>query len=392
MLNQKTPQSLRSASFQGRGDIVVPQRAARLNQIKQSAKVSAPDQHLDAIGFVRPISDITPKTPVVHDVTPKVCTPSVMDIAPQYKKTASTATGSPQYTRPVVQYSRPHVVRSGRVISDIGSIKQPSTISQSNATASVAVQQFAKDKSVASNFDTSSHIKPVYEPTAQKVQRLSFFRMLRYIVPVAVMLVGGFLTYDTWVTNRAVEVRASAFPSVKAEPQESTEAAATSSDDDAKQENKARNVPASVPASIQIDSIGVSAPIIQVGVTSQGAIDAPLDNVHAGWYNKSAKPGGTGSVFIDGHYGTRTDKGVFHNLSNTKSGQEIKIKNGAGQEFKYRIVSVKTLPVDQVDMAEALRPARISRQSLTIITCAGQYNIGNNSYNQRTIVYAEYIQ
>lgn len=228
MLNQKTPQSLRSASFQGRGDIVVPQRAARLNQIKQSAKVSAPDQHLDAIGFVRPISDITPKTPVVHDVTPKVCTPSVMDIAPQYKKTASTATGSPQYTRPVVQYSRPHVVRSGRVISDIGSIKQPSTISQSNATASVAVQQFAKDKSVASNFDTSSHIKPVYEPTAQKVQRLSFFRMLRYIVPVAVMLVGGFLTYDTWVTNRAVEVRASAFPSVKAEPQESTEA--TSSD------------------------------------------------------------------------------------------------------------------------------------------------------------------
>lgn len=238
----------------------------------------------------------------------------------------------------------------------------------------------------------SSHMQRSLETASdqpKKHTRRSFMWLFQCTVPITIMAVGGFLAYDTWVTNREVEAKMTATP-VSSTHQEATPA----SQKDTKKEQKptAPVVPAGVPATIDIKSIGVSASIMSLGLAADRSIAAPTDDVRAGWYTGSAQLGQPGTVFIDGHYGTHASKGVFYDLARASYGEIITIKDGAGKSFDYSIVSTKTVNVQNVDMAEALRSGNVSTHGLTIITCAGTYNVGENSYNQRTIVYAKYVQ
>jgi LPXTG-site transpeptidase (sortase) family protein len=147
-------------------------------------------------------------------------------------------------------------------------------------------------------------------------------------------------------------------------------------------------VAADLPRIISVPSLSIKARVISLGLTGTGAIDTPKYPADAGWYNGSAKPGQAGAVFIDGHVSGETSKGgVFLNLKKVKDGETISIEKGDGNTVTYKVVARDQQPYQEVDMEKALQPYQ-GKNSLTIITCAGKYDEGLQTFTERLVLYA----
>lgn len=147
-----------------------------------------------------------------------------------------------------------------------------------------------------------------------------------------------------------------------------------------------------VPARIAIKKIGVDATIEALGLTADGFMDAPKTNEGVGWYDKSAKAGeGKYSVLLDGHYGTAAQPAVFYRLAELKNGDTIKLTGEKGTVLTYEVVEKAQQPVGEVDMKKAFKRYPGAGQSLTLITCEGNYDASKSAYDKRTIIYAKRI-
>jgi len=146
-----------------------------------------------------------------------------------------------------------------------------------------------------------------------------------------------------------------------------------------------------VPAQILIESIGVNARIISVGLAKDGAMEAPKTQGEVGWYRGSAPVGSNSafSVLLDGHYGTDADPGVFYKLPQLKKGDAIKVKGLGGSQAIFTVVETEEPTRGIVDMKKTFYRYPSTIQSLTIITYQGEYNENNQAYDYRAIVYAE---
>lgn len=147
---------------------------------------------------------------------------------------------------------------------------------------------------------------------------------------------------------------------------------------------------AEVPKKIVIESLDIDASILSVGLTSEGAMEAPSTLSEVGWYNKSALAGQTSnfSVLLDGHYGSSWNQGVFHTLHQIKDGAEIVLVGQNESRATYKVVEIERRKLEEVDMRKAFYKYPDSDQSLTIITCEGEYDSARETYNDRVVVYA----
>lgn len=147
-------------------------------------------------------------------------------------------------------------------------------------------------------------------------------------------------------------------------------------------------VPADHPRYLAISKLGLSqVRVFSVGLDADGHIAVPA-NVHdVAWYKTSAKPGETGTMFIDGHLSGPNEPGVFAELKQLKKGDAINLETGDGRTFTYVIEAVEQVPVDKVDMNKALH-YKSDTPSLTLMTCGGRFDAAKNAYEDRLIVYA----
>jgi LPXTG-site transpeptidase (sortase) family protein len=138
-----------------------------------------------------------------------------------------------------------------------------------------------------------------------------------------------------------------------------------------------------------IPKLGIhDAHIVQLGLTKDGAMDAPGNNSDVGWYTSSAVPGsGQGAVLIDGHAGIVGQPGVFSKLGTLTQGDSITIQTQANN-VSYQVRKVETLASTQVDMRSMMKSIEATKEGLNLITCTGDYALGTNSYNDRILVYA----
>lgn len=143
------------------------------------------------------------------------------------------------------------------------------------------------------------------------------------------------------------------------------------------------------PARIMIEKIGVDASIESVGLTEDGMMGDPNSNELVGWYDKSARLGEDKlSVLLDGHYGIGSDAAVFRRLPELQYGDEIVLQGADGLEAHYEVVEREQQYTEDVDMKKAIYPYEKGEQSITIITCEGEYDPLRATYDKRTIIYA----
>jgi LPXTG-site transpeptidase (sortase) family protein len=142
----------------------------------------------------------------------------------------------------------------------------------------------------------------------------------------------------------------------------------------------------SVPERIMIPALNVNAPIVSVGLKADKSMEIP-GAAEAGWYRLGAQPGdATGSAVIAGHVDHANLPGVFLELRRLNVNDEVAITDTAGRLHGYRVTERY-----QVDKA-ALPTSELFRRDgppvLTLITCGGNFDTKNRSYDDNIVIRA----
>lgn len=150
------------------------------------------------------------------------------------------------------------------------------------------------------------------------------------------------------------------------------------------------SVPETHPKYLVIPKLSINTNVYTVGITREGAIDAPQTAWDVGWYKDGALPGsGSGAALIDGHVNDAYNTpGVFYKLAELTIGDEITIIRGDNSEIRYKVASVTEEPLSGIDMRKVLSSAEPGKEGLNLITCGGKYDQAARTYTNRVIVYS----
>ncbi|MBR3236525.1 class F sortase [Candidatus Saccharibacteria bacterium] len=151
------------------------------------------------------------------------------------------------------------------------------------------------------------------------------------------------------------------------------------------------NVAPDRPRYLTIDKLGVkNARVLPMGVNSKGELDTPRNIFDVGWYEGSSKPGQGGTMIIDGHNGGPTKTGVFKRLPDLMAGDILQIERGDGVLFEYSVVESVSISLNDSDsyMAKAAQSPEEGIESLTLISCTGEWSQSRQTYLSRQFVRA----
>ena len=142
---------------------------------------------------------------------------------------------------------------------------------------------------------------------------------------------------------------------------------------------------ARTPRRLRIDAIGVSAPIVPVGVT-HGTTQVPADVDTVGWYAFGGRPGESGSTLLLAHVSSGAQgPGVFFLLRELVPGDAVNVQMRNGSWAEYQVFARRSYP------KEALPGrlfSRIGPEVLILVTCGGRYSEASGRYQDNVVVYA----
>ena len=140
------------------------------------------------------------------------------------------------------------------------------------------------------------------------------------------------------------------------------------------------------PRYLTIERLGVKkSRILPMGVNTAGELDTPNNIFEVGWYEGSSKPGEGGTMIIDGHNGGPHVYGVFKNLPDLMEGDIIQVERGDGEIFKYRVAENKAVPLTESNdyMSTAAKSPESGKESVTLISCTGEWSQAQGTYLSR---------
>ncbi len=154
-------------------------------------------------------------------------------------------------------------------------------------------------------------------------------------------------------------------------------------------------VAADRPRYLTVEKLGVTnARILPMSVNANGELDTPQNIFDVGWYENSGKPGQGGTMVIDGHNGGPHVHGVFKNLPNLAKKDIIKVERGDGTVFKYEVVENVTISLEEADkyMTTASVSPEYGKESVTLISCTGEWSQSRETYLSRQFVRATLVE
>ena len=144
--------------------------------------------------------------------------------------------------------------------------------------------------------------------------------------------------------------------------------------------------PVARPVLLTIPLIGVSTPLITLGLTSSGALQVPSSTSVAGWYTGSPKPGAIGSAIIVGHINSVSGPGVFFRLSELRAGDRVYVKRSDGTLVEFRVTTVQMYLKDRFPTEAVYGPTPDAE--VRLITCGGAFDSATGHYLSNMVVYA----
>jgi LPXTG-site transpeptidase (sortase) family protein len=156
----------------------------------------------------------------------------------------------------------------------------------------------------------------------------------------------------------------------------------------ASQERVPQPLARSAPTRVRVPALGISAPIIPLGLTKDRALDVPTRPQDAGWWTGGATPGELGPAVIAAHVRWKGKAGAFQNLSKAKVGQRITVRRADGRTVTFVVTRVAQYRKDQFPTLAIYGPT--SRPELRLITCA-RLNVSGRGYRDNIIVFARML-
>lgn len=149
------------------------------------------------------------------------------------------------------------------------------------------------------------------------------------------------------------------------------------------------------PRFLSIDALNIDrARVLEVSVTTSGAMATPNNIFDVGWYDGSGLPGSGQAVVINGHNGGPTKYGVFKTLPDLATGDEIEIEVGGGKVYKYIVAENNAVPLNEADeyMKKIFTNLKDENgdtvETLTLISCSGEWSDVYDTYLSRQFVRA----
>lgn len=143
-----------------------------------------------------------------------------------------------------------------------------------------------------------------------------------------------------------------------------------------------------LPVHLSVPSIGINAPIEQVGTLANGAMATPIRNpwVDAGWYSDGPHPGEKGSAVIDGHLDRPGGSpAVFWYLRNVHAGDAVYVTEKNGQQLRFHVTHIAYYTPQNAPLQDIF--GNNSGIYLNLITCAGDWIPDQRQTTLRLVVY-----
>jgi sortase (surface protein transpeptidase) len=146
---------------------------------------------------------------------------------------------------------------------------------------------------------------------------------------------------------------------------------------------------AAPPRRLGIPAIGVSAPVIPLGLNPDGTLEVPGAWEQTGWYTGGPEPGERGPAVIAGHVDSTSGPAVFYRLGELRRGSLVSIRRADGTTVRFRVRGLERWPKDDFPTSRVYGPTRDAE--LRLITCGGSFDSGTGHYRDNTIVYASRV-
>jgi sortase (surface protein transpeptidase) len=148
----------------------------------------------------------------------------------------------------------------------------------------------------------------------------------------------------------------------------------------------------SVPVTIAIPAIGVSAPVMELGLNSDRTIQVPpLGNPNlTGWYEYGPSPGQQGPAVIIGHIDSTAGPSVFYRLRDLADGDRISVTLADGKTEVFAVTGMQQAAKTAFPTAEVY--GRLPYAGLRLITCGGVFDYSTGHYLSNVIIFGKLVQ
>ncbi|MFI5767638.1 class F sortase [Streptomyces sp. NPDC051658] len=143
----------------------------------------------------------------------------------------------------------------------------------------------------------------------------------------------------------------------------------------------------SAPVRIRIPSIRVDAPMMRLGLGSDGSLDVPPAGNRniVGWYRDGTPPGSRGSAFVAGHVDNAQGRSVFYDLGALQKGSTVEVVRQDGRTAVFSLDAIEVYKND--DFPDKRVYGASSFASLRLITCGGGFS-KETGYEGNVVAYA----
>jgi sortase (surface protein transpeptidase) len=183
------------------------------------------------------------------------------------------------------------------------------------------------------------------------------------------------LTAPTSISG-ALDTEPTREPEVGAQPDDEQPAAA----------DEPAPAPVAEPVGLQIPSLDVEAPVVDVGLEDDGGMEIPEDVSTVGWYELGVAPGEQGTAVIAGHVDSAEQgPGAFWDIRRLDVDDVVTVDHEDGTSSAWRVVARTTYPKDELPISDIF--TRFGPSRLVLITCDGEFDRGARSYSDNVVVY-----
>jgi sortase (surface protein transpeptidase) len=140
------------------------------------------------------------------------------------------------------------------------------------------------------------------------------------------------------------------------------------------------------PMYMAVPSVGLYAPIQNVGINAKGEMDVPSGKTNnIGWYKYGASPGEQGSAVLDAHVFA-----AFSKLQYVGPNADVYISMASGKILHFVVSSSTVYPLKGLSSNILFANDGIERMNL--VTCAGNLTADRSTYDHRLVVYTTLVE
>jgi LPXTG-site transpeptidase (sortase) family protein len=145
----------------------------------------------------------------------------------------------------------------------------------------------------------------------------------------------------------------------------------------------------SAPVTLSIPAIGLTVPVLDVGLNSNDTIQVPANYQIPGWYRLGPSPGQRGSAVILGHVDTYKGPAVFFKLRLLRPGDQVNVTLADRVVTHFEVRQIATYL--KADFPTDLVYESHGYSGLQLITCGGSFDPQTGHYLSNVVVYTALV-